>query len=323
MALISYVIRTKNEGVFLEETCKRIRAQHGGLSQEIIIVDSGSTDNTLEIARKYADQIIKIKPEDFSWGVALNLGIDHASGEIICILSGHCLLRDEFTIQKSVAFLYDHEQYCCLYGRQIGNRKLDKFECIELHLDYPDMEKIDMENGRMPGISNACCLLRKSVWRVHPFNEKVQSAEDALWCKEICKKGYKPVYFSGLCVFHGHRFSPEYIYRKWYWRVYQSETIFDRSTDRLKSNYIRFCLSFIRGMVKNIFLYRKMGRKLELGLHTDTCFKYMLIREYASFRAKIDLKKHKNNNIKYNQLKMPQNILRICKSTKAGEFYDI
>lgn len=103
--MFSFVIRTKNEAIFLPQTLNAIREQRTTEKIEIIIVDSGSTDATLEIAKQFNCQVIKIRPEDFTWGYALNVGIQNAQGEYIGIISGHCVLTSKDFVSKSINIL--------------------------------------------------------------------------------------------------------------------------------------------------------------------------------------------------------------------------
>ena len=87
----SIIIRTKNEEKWLGECLKKLREQTYS-DFEIIVVDSGSTDWTLEIAKKSDARIVQIKPEEFSYPFALNVGCRHATAtEYFVILSGHSL----------------------------------------------------------------------------------------------------------------------------------------------------------------------------------------------------------------------------------------
>ena len=61
---------------------------------EIIIVDSGSTDNTLKIALLY-DKVKIVKIRKYLPGLALNKGIDKAAGDIIVLISAHCIPFDK------------------------------------------------------------------------------------------------------------------------------------------------------------------------------------------------------------------------------------
>ena len=69
---ISVVIRCLNEERYIGRLLDSIFAQSIE-SSEIIIVDSGSTDKTIEIASGYNTKILSIKPEDFSFGKSLNI----------------------------------------------------------------------------------------------------------------------------------------------------------------------------------------------------------------------------------------------------------
>ncbi|MCG8430058.1 MAG: MBL fold metallo-hydrolase, partial [Candidatus Omnitrophica bacterium] len=74
---ISIVIRTLNESRHLEALLQSIAEQRlDGLSHEVIIVDSGSTDRTLEIAERNGCRIVHIERAVFSYGRSLNMGCD-------------------------------------------------------------------------------------------------------------------------------------------------------------------------------------------------------------------------------------------------------
>ena len=90
MSKISIVIRTKNEEKYLAQTLDMLIAQKE-MDFEIIIVDSGSTDRTLDIIKNYHVKLIEIKPEEFTYGYALNIGAEAASGEYLLNLSAHAI----------------------------------------------------------------------------------------------------------------------------------------------------------------------------------------------------------------------------------------
>ena len=69
----SIIIRAKNEEALIGEVLTAVYEQTVR-DIEVILVDSGSTDRTLEIARKFPLKIIEIRPEEFTYGRALNIG---------------------------------------------------------------------------------------------------------------------------------------------------------------------------------------------------------------------------------------------------------
>ena len=89
--LVSIVIRTYNEEKFLPDCLQAVCSQSYQGPMEIVVVDSGSTDRTLEIAMKFNTKIIPISKEDFTFGRSLNRGCLESKGEIIVMLSAHCI----------------------------------------------------------------------------------------------------------------------------------------------------------------------------------------------------------------------------------------
>ena len=84
----SIVIRAYNEEKHLGWLLDGIEQQNGK-GVQTILVDSGSTDGTLEVAGRYPVQVVHIKPGEFTFGRSLNLGIAHAQAEFIVIASAH------------------------------------------------------------------------------------------------------------------------------------------------------------------------------------------------------------------------------------------
>ena len=80
---VSVVIPTKNGGEDFRRALATIANQKGFRKVETIVVDSGSTDKTVEVAEQFGAKIIKILPEEFSDSYARNLGASYASGEYL------------------------------------------------------------------------------------------------------------------------------------------------------------------------------------------------------------------------------------------------
>jgi len=99
---ISVVLGSLNRIQFLKHTVESIRKDLEGLSSEIIIVDGGSNDGTIEWLFKQKDIITIIqhnkgtwagkKLPKKSWGYFMNLGFKAACGKYICMLSDDCLV---------------------------------------------------------------------------------------------------------------------------------------------------------------------------------------------------------------------------------------
>ena len=93
---ISVLIRTYNEQKHLGEVLRSLSRQTYH-NYETIILDSGSTDDTLKIAQAYHARVEHIAKSEFNYSFASNQLVEYASGEVVCFLSGHSVpVRDTY-----------------------------------------------------------------------------------------------------------------------------------------------------------------------------------------------------------------------------------
>jgi rhamnosyltransferase len=213
---VSIVIRTKNEARYIEETLNKVLSQEFVGSYEIIIVDCGSTDPTLDIVQKYDVKLIHIPPKEFTYGRSLNVGTGNAKGQFVVNLSAHALLRDA----KWLANLMDgfeDEKVAGVYGRQVSNGRLNPFESFqnerffgEKKMTFALQNKTALQKLHF---SNANSAIRKKVWQRFNFNERVQYAEDILWQNEVMEAGFSIVYMPDSVVYHTHKVSTYNAYK--------------------------------------------------------------------------------------------------------------
>jgi rhamnosyltransferase len=205
---ISIIIRTKNEAGVIEETLKRIEEQDFTGDHEIIIVDSGSTDSTLDIVKKFDVRLIEIPQERFSYGRSLNLGADNAKGEFIVNLSAHAFPRDKNWLKGMLAG-FEEENVAGVYGRQLSLGRLNPFEAMQNSIFFGSKKmhftmKTNLKNLHF---SNSNSALRRGIWEKFKFDEEVPYAEDILWQTEVIEAGYSIVYVPDAAVFHTHKVS--------------------------------------------------------------------------------------------------------------------
>jgi len=200
MALVSIVIRTFNEEKHLRELLSMISEQTATHEIETVIVDSGSTDKTLEIARSFQVRIVNIKKKDFTFGRSLNYGCEAAKGEFLVIISGHCVPKDSQWIDNLVS-PFQNPEIAMTYGKQIGTDSTKFSEHQIFAKYYPEYDKIPQE-GFFSNNANSC--IRKSLWIELPFDEELTGLEDMFWSKEMCNRGCKIAYCSKATVYHIH-----------------------------------------------------------------------------------------------------------------------
>lgn len=178
---ISVVIRSKNSGQTLSHCLDSIQQQSFSI-QEIILVDSGSSDDTLSIAKQYGCKIVHY-PLDiaFNYSKSLNLGIQAATGDCILILSSHVILKYQNTIELMVSTWQNWHTACaislCRDAVQTTT-KVPKLEEVRWNL-------VNRYNFQGQGMYNFCSLIRKSDWEAYPFNEEIPRCEDQDWVRHF------------------------------------------------------------------------------------------------------------------------------------------
>ncbi len=209
--LVSIVIRTLNESQYLEDLLKSIMNQKAQkILSEVIVVDSGSTDATLEIAESYSCKVLHITRQEFSFGRSLNIGCETAQGDIIVMISGHCVpTGDNWLEQLCLPLSTGKADYT--YGRQIGGQNSFYSEKRIFLKYYPEVSKIPQEDFYC---NNANSAILKETWEKYRFNEELTGLEDMELAKRLVLGGGKVAYVAEACVNHYHQESWSQVKRR-------------------------------------------------------------------------------------------------------------
>ncbi len=210
---VSILIRTKNEGKYLGKTLDVLSSQTF-TNIEIIIVDSGSTDNTLEIAEKFETKIFTIKPEDFTWGYALNYGMQKSLGQYVICLSAHALPIDNTWIETLISNFQD-DAVAAVASNMLPLPDCNPFDKRGLLKKY-NIPKQSLKEGPPYIFSNSCSAIRKSVWEKIPFDANLLAVEEEDWARKVRKICYKIIYEPEAKVLHSHNESLKRIYKRFY-----------------------------------------------------------------------------------------------------------
>jgi glycosyltransferase involved in cell wall biosynthesis len=204
---ISIIIRTKNEESTIRQVLQKIFLQDIRHDFELIVVDSGSSDKTLDIARQYNAKVVSIPESKFSYGFSLNYGVHNSSGDIICSLSAHCIPCNNYWLQELVKPIQEGKSHAT-FGRQVPVLGVNPFEELFLERHFPEDVK---REGRV-SFSNANCAFIKKMWEEVKFDDYIFSWEDYLWYTLI-KDKFVFQYVPSACVIHSHAFSFQRITR--------------------------------------------------------------------------------------------------------------
>ena len=138
--LVSIVIPSYNQARYLGATLRSVLEQDYS-SMEVIVIDGGSTDGSVEIIQRYADRLAYWASESDRGQVdAINKGLQRASGEIVAWLNSDDLYLPG-AVSDAVAVLTAHPDAGMVYGDGLlidsENRLLDRHH-------YPPLTALDL-----------------------------------------------------------------------------------------------------------------------------------------------------------------------------------
>jgi len=220
----SVVIPTKNPGIIFIEVINKVMNQKTDFEFEILVVDSGSKDGTLEYMKQFdhlqSFSYIKIAPESFGHGKTRNFGAEQTSGEYIVFLTHDALPVNNQWLSEIVNIADSNIKIAGVFGRHIAYPTENEFVKRELELHFSgfiespivsldDLNRYETDLGYKQYLhffSDNNSLLRRSVWEEYPFPD-VNFAEDQQWAKMIIENGFMKGYAHEAVVFHSHHYS--------------------------------------------------------------------------------------------------------------------
>ena len=100
---VSIVIPTKNAGSLFDEVLKMVFSQKTEYEYEVICVDSGSKDGTLDVIHKYPCKLYEIPASEFGHGKTRNYGASKGSGTYIVFITQDALPASDTWLQNSLS----------------------------------------------------------------------------------------------------------------------------------------------------------------------------------------------------------------------------
>ena len=217
----SIIIRTLNEAKHLEKLLQGIHRQNYH-DWEIILVDSGSTDDTMGIASRYGARIFHIPQEEFTFGRSLNLGCQQAQGKYLLFASGHVWPVTNNWLHNMVK-PFEEPAVAMVYGRQRGTDTSRLSELKDLEDQFGPTSHILVDE---PKGNNGNAATRHDLWLDQPFDESLPGLEDVDWARKAEKKGYRIYYAANAVVYHSHEETLGQVYRRYFREAVATKRMF-------------------------------------------------------------------------------------------------
>ena len=199
--LVSIIIRTKNEENWIKALIYSLLEQTQR-DFEIILVDNGSTDKTVSVFQSLCTDVkySVVYIDKYLPGLALQQGIDVASGDIYVFLSSHCIPANIYWLENLISPL-KNAGIVASYGRQLPTSASGPDDTRDLLMVFGSESIIQSTDFKF---HNANSAILKSYYQNNPFDSTVTNIEDWYWAKDAINSGNKIAYNSDAAVYHQH-----------------------------------------------------------------------------------------------------------------------
>ncbi len=215
---VSLIIPTLNGERWLDDLLFALERQTL-VPNEILLVDSGSTDGTLAIAQRYTSKhsfirLHKIEPKDFDHGGTRTMAARKTAGDILLFMTQDAVPADNKAVELLVCSFESNEKVAAAYGRQLPGEDATLFgEHLRL-FNYPEKSQLRCQQDwyfygfKTVFISNSFAAWRRDVLIEQSFfPEHLLFGEDTVALAKMLEKGYYVAYVSEATVCHSHNYS--------------------------------------------------------------------------------------------------------------------
>jgi rhamnosyltransferase len=218
---ISVIIPTLNASLYIEKLLSILQAQDTKYL-ELIIIDSSSEDNTVDIAKRFATKTMVIPRHTFNHARTRNIAAMEAKGDILIFMTQDALPLDN-TLLRNLTTPLQISDIAATFGKHIPRSDASPLEIFARQFNYPETGSIKgIDDIKKYGIktfffSNVCSAIKKDLFlKVGMFPEDVRANEDMLMAAKLILNGYKVAYIPEAKVIHSHNFSLLQQFRRYY-----------------------------------------------------------------------------------------------------------
>jgi glycosyltransferase involved in cell wall biosynthesis len=212
---VSAVIPVKDGERYLQELLDALSTEG---ADEVLVIDSGSKDRSLEIAKAAGVDLLEIDPAEFGHGRTRNLGAQRTSGELICFLTQDATPCPGWLAAYRQAFELDAE-IGAAFGPHLARPDTSPMIARELCEFFasmaPDGRPAVQREGQSTYLSNVNACYRRACWAEIGFRE-IPYSEDQAFGVDMLRAGWAKVFHPGAAVLHAHDYGSIEFMRRYF-----------------------------------------------------------------------------------------------------------
>ncbi|HXA54735.1 MAG TPA: glycosyltransferase family 2 protein, partial [Solirubrobacteraceae bacterium] len=190
-------------------------------------VDSGSSDDTIDVLRGFGAKVVTIDPKDFNHGLTRNLAAREARGELLVFLNGRSRPTSEKWLGPLLAAFDGDPSVVGVCSRTLpyhdanvlvkaeGTHELSGALTQEQkRIDDWDAYRSMTHAARRAFLNfhTVSAVIRADIFATIPFRSVRTIGEDLLWAREVLEEGWTLVHEPASCVYHSHPYTIKEIF---------------------------------------------------------------------------------------------------------------
>jgi rhamnosyltransferase len=202
---VSVIFLTRNGGSMFRESLQAVLSQETNFPFEIVAVDSGSNDGTLEFLKGQPVRLHSISPDSFNFGTTRDLGFSLGTGEILVTLSQDAVPAGNDWL-RHLCEPFEDPCIAAVQGREVSWSGRDVFFWNKIGLfNFTRETQAWGRSHQGVGLSFVNCAVRRSVWEANRL-DRVEMSEDKVFQKMLTEQGHRIVKAREAKVRHSHQY---------------------------------------------------------------------------------------------------------------------
>ena len=246
------VIPAKNEGENIGRCLEAVFNQDTAYSFAVIVIDSGSSDRTVEIVKGFPTvRLVEIEAGDFGHGKTRNLGAELSTGDYIVFLNADAVPVDKNWLNFLLRPFEKDKDIAGVFSRHIPKAGCYLYMVRDIRSTMPDTPGIRTETGAFDFMifSTVSCAIRRDIWLRYPFDKDIIIAEDQRWAGKILEQGLKIAYEPASMVYHSHNYTPR--------QLFEVKLKVAKASARFKNRFSALLWGFV--LMKGGMLFKIIG----------------------------------------------------------------